>query len=888
MIPHFLTTLWNASAPAIGNHLWQSTLFACIAALLTLAFRNHRAATRYALWLAGSLKFLIPFSLLVDIGGYFASYRVASNAPTAVYSAVEQFSQPFAESIAPAIPHSAAATTPQTPADFLPILLLIWFCGAILVLGVWLARWRRISATVRSATPLAASAETEIFSRLQSSDGLRNPIAIVSSATSIEPGLFGIFRPVLLWPQAMSARLTNGQTEAILVHELCHARRRDNLTAALHMFVEAAFWFHPMVWWLGARLVDDRERACDEQVVDSGREPQIYAESILKVCEFCVESPLSCVPGVSGADLKRRITRIMARRGTRKLNLPGKLLLTAACVLAITAPILAGALRLTPRHLTSAAQSSTAPRYAAVSIAPHLSGGGENVMLMFGVGEFNSKNASLQQVMRVAYGVEDDRIIGAPAWFSSEKYDVAAKEDSHEASNPQKSLDQDAGQQKRMLQSLLADRLKLAVHRETRAIPTYALTIGAGGPKLKDSDPGAPHPEWHTARDGVARAGVWLDGNAVVGQGIGVAPLLFHLSRILHRTVVDETGLSGSYDFRLTLPDGVGPGIDNPVLPASADPAVVSAVERQLGLRLELRTVPLEVIVIDHVERPATSDAQNVTSAPPPFRIVSIKANKSGSEFSNMNVSLLPGDVSAGTGGLLAGTNVPIISYILFAYRLTGSQLQLLLPTVPNWLLTDRFDIQAQASGNPNNDQLRLVMRGILEDRFKLVSHFQTQQLPLFALVTNKPGETGPQLQPHAVDPLCSNEPLSNDPSPDHHKVVAGGFPADCGRIEALPSNRSDRPREGARNVSMGLLASYLPQAGDLDRPVVDQTGLIGVYDFTFEHTATHVDRSNPHGAPADPAFQQDVASQLGLRLEPQTGPVQVFVLDHVERPTEN
>ena len=116
----------------------------------------------------------------------------------------------------------------------------------------------------------------------------------------MEPGVFGIARPVLAWPAGISQRLNDAQLEAVLAHEVCHLRRRDNLTAALHMLVEAVFWFNPLVWWVGARLVEERERACDEQVLLLCAEPQAYAESILKVCEFCVQAPLECVAGVTG------------------------------------------------------------------------------------------------------------------------------------------------------------------------------------------------------------------------------------------------------------------------------------------------------------------------------------------------------------------------------------------------------------------------------------------------------------------------------------------------------------------------------------------------------------------------------------------------------------
>ena len=116
---------------------------------------------------------------------------------------------------------------------------------------------------------------------------------------------------MLLWPRAISERLTDEQIEAVLAHELCHLRRGDNLAALFHLGVQTVFWFHPLVWWIGARLITERERACDEEVIRRGSERETYAESILKTCQFFVESPLACVSGVTGSDLKKRIEEIM-------------------------------------------------------------------------------------------------------------------------------------------------------------------------------------------------------------------------------------------------------------------------------------------------------------------------------------------------------------------------------------------------------------------------------------------------------------------------------------------------------------------------------------------------------------------------------------------------
>ena len=344
----FLSRVWAEFGPAIGNHLWQSTLFVAAVALLTLAFRRNRAGTRYGLWMAASVKFLVPFSLLIKLGSYFSSFRsVHEGAADSVVSlTIMQLNQPFnAQTEAVAHPVASTASALQLLSRFAPVVLVVWAVGTIAVLTVWLVRWHRISAIAKRAMPLREGAEAEIAARLQNGEAQERRVELVSTEDAIEPGIFGIARPVLLWPEAMRGQVSEAHIESIVEHELCHVRRRDNLTAMVHMLVEALFWFHPFVWWIGGRLVEDRERACDEAVVDSGRERRVYAESILKVCEFCVESPLPCVPGVSGADLKRRIAMIMSHRAVRPIGVGRKLLLVASCCLAISAPMVSGALR---------------------------------------------------------------------------------------------------------------------------------------------------------------------------------------------------------------------------------------------------------------------------------------------------------------------------------------------------------------------------------------------------------------------------------------------------------------------------------------------------------------------------------------------------------------
>jgi hypothetical protein len=195
---------------------------------------------------------------------------------------------------------------------------------------------------------------------------LPTALRLVSSTAKLEPGVLGIFRPILWLPAGIGDRLDDAELEVILAHELCHIRRRDNLLATVHMVVEAIFWFHPMVWWLGARLEEERERACDEEVVRMGGEPQVYAESILKVCEFYLASPVACAAGVTGGELKKRIEGIMTNRFTRELNFGKKLLLAVMATAVLAVPIVIGLMN--PARSRAQAQTAVPPSFEVASL----------------------------------------------------------------------------------------------------------------------------------------------------------------------------------------------------------------------------------------------------------------------------------------------------------------------------------------------------------------------------------------------------------------------------------------------------------------------------------------------------------------------------------------
>jgi len=248
-------------------------------------------------------------------------------------------------------------------------------------------------------------------------------------------------------------------------------------------------------------------------------------------------------------------------------------------------------------RVASQAINPVAPAtFDVASVKPHTSGESMTMVAQPG-GRLVATNVPLRFVIRTAYQIQDDQISGEPAWVNSERFDIVAKSN---AADPLQRLVP-------MLQSLLADRFKLVVHRDTKELPVFALSLarrdGALGPKLRptmcpdvDVDLARPQPCTNVS---TGRGELRLRG-APFGQ------FLPYLAPYVNRVIVDRTGLTARYDIDLNwtpdrLPQAVAP--DAPL----ADPNAVSiftAIQEQLGLKLEPARAPIEVLVIDRVERP--------------------------------------------------------------------------------------------------------------------------------------------------------------------------------------------------------------------------------------------------------------------------------------------
>jgi bla regulator protein BlaR1 len=307
------------------RHLVESTLVCLSLGAVACCLKHQRATVRQALWLIGLLKFVAPGTLLAALGA-----RIAFAVPAAPWVSwlTAKFSSVLAELFG--IWPSRMAAGHITIASFL--LLAVWAMGAVTVLTGWLWRLRKDYALLSAAT----DRERETLDRAKRLLGFRRAVGLFSSESFSGPALVGLFCPMIVVPQGLSNGLSSGELEAILLHELIHARRRDNLLTALVHGIVSLFWFHPLVWFVERQLTAERERVCDEAVVACGASPQAYLSGLVKTCRFCLTRDVAAVGAVSGSDLKTRFDRILSyRRSTPAPYLFRILVAGIAAVMAI-------------------------------------------------------------------------------------------------------------------------------------------------------------------------------------------------------------------------------------------------------------------------------------------------------------------------------------------------------------------------------------------------------------------------------------------------------------------------------------------------------------------------------------------------------------------------
>ena len=495
-------------------------------------------------------------------------------------------------------------------------------------------------------------------------------------------------------------------------------------------------------------------------------------------------------------------------------------------------------------------------------------------------GRYELLNANMVDLIRTAYGVDPEKVVGGPHWVEFDRFDVIAPAPSN---TPPETL-------KLMLQALLADRFKLVVHNDTQPISGFVLTVGKGKLKLKEAQPsGNPGCQFQPRIPVASVPGqISIPPITVSCHNLTMEAFAAELRRLangyINNAVVDSTGLTGSWDFDLKwTPQGLLP------LAGSDGITIFDAVDKQLGLRLEEKKLPAPVIIVDQVNRTPTDNPPDIeaklpTLPPAEFEVADIKPTTPGAR-----------PPEGGRFGFLPGGRVNLPGFPLRVAIELAWNLNFFGEIVgaPKWLDSARFDIIAKAPpavAPPNGapaplQDLGPMLQALLKDRFKMQTHFENRPVTAYTLVAVKP-------KLKKADPSSRTGcKLGNAP------VVAnfGSFSVPTLLVTC-------------KNITMAQFADQLQMiAGAYVRyPVLDATGIIGAWDFTFSFTAIPPNQlagmrgAPPAALPAETAVAASdpvggtsvfdaVEKQLGLKLEAQKRPYPVFVIDHIEeKPTDN
>ncbi len=507
-------------------------------------------------------------------------------------------------------------------------------------------------------------------------------------------------------------------------------------------------------------------------------------------------------------------------------------------------------------------------------------------MLRHGIYEI--RFATMLDLIKTAYGVEAERVVGGPNWLENDRFDVFAKAPEGTTSDTAKP----------MLRALLADRFQLAVHNDTKPVPAYAIKVGKR-PSLKSSDgsgetgckfgampppppppsPGGPPPPPPFFSYSCANITMAKFAEALTTT-IFLAPQYLN-----DRLVVDETELKGAWNFDLKFTPR---GMITPTGPVPGALSLFDAMEQQLGLKLDPVEVPMPVIAVDSVNQKPSANSPDVAEK--------LHIPPRPTEFEVADLKPTPPDFRGGMIRIQPGGRVNIAGIALkFLIEQAWNLRDDMLDGVPKWMETDRYDIVAKAPvADVDIDDLWAMVRALIVERFKMTTHTEDRLVTAYTLVAVKP-------KMQKSDP-ASRTKYKEGPGPD------GKDP----RIKTPILSRLVT----CQNMTMAQFAGKLQNiaSGYIHSPVLDATGLEGGYDFTLSFSAIGLTRTPAGGGPgllAGPAGSaptsasdtgrvasdptgavtlfEAIEKQLGLKLEAKKRPVPILVIDHAEqKPTEN
>jgi beta-lactamase regulating signal transducer with metallopeptidase domain len=319
--------------PLVANHLWQTTVFALTAWGITRLLKRSTVRVRYFVWSIALMKFLLPSALLIlaleRIGVDITLTAPATGAGAEIVSRIAQPILPVVDHGAIPAAEPTAAASPvnrESHREFYCLLSLFWGLGAAAVSTRWLVRRWRFRLALRAGAEITTGREAVAFNQARSWLFTHREIKLVAVPGLRELGVWRVWRPIVLLPDGMAERLSDRELEAVMMHELVHVMRHDNLKDTWRMLLCCLFWFHPMIWLIDRELLAEREVICDEAVIRYSGDAKTYAAGLWKVAQYGLGWDFAGISRAAGSTLSRRINLMLNAEGPTNLSPFGRAL----------------------------------------------------------------------------------------------------------------------------------------------------------------------------------------------------------------------------------------------------------------------------------------------------------------------------------------------------------------------------------------------------------------------------------------------------------------------------------------------------------------------------------------------------------------------------------
>jgi len=568
---------------ALVNSLWQALAVTALVWLVLKFVPRINAATRHAIWWAAlAVVLVLPAAPRL--------IRMMRPHPHTV------------EAKAVKTPDTAAAPVAIEPVivTVAPGRTAIW---PLAIFAVWVAilLWRMFQIG-RSYVFLHGVKRRAAVSPLPLPVISRRVTLLVSNDIA-SPMAVGFLRPAVVLPESLLAELSKPERDHVLLHESAHLAKYDDWSNLAMRIMGGVLALHPVAIWILRRIEREREMACDDWVVARTGSARPYAASLARLVELRqARRGEMLASGLFGSSSRigDRIEMLLRRGRTFSPRASAGSILASAAVLG--GLMVAGSL--VPRWIAFAQEQSRLS-FEVASVKRNTSGGDWDTHS--GPPEsagFRANNMTLKMLIKIAYRVKDSQISGGPGWIDSDRYDIAARPAESNLS---------ADRSRLMLQALLEERFRLALRREMRTIPVYALIASSGGLPLPKSTRNScgefpagspPKPSAPGQAPSIPCGGFVTGPNLLEGGNVSMSQFADVLGNMLDRPVVDKTGFIGTFTVRLDFNSEGIFGRHDDSNPDLSRPSLFTAIQEQLGLKLEAQRSSAEVLVIDHAEKP--------------------------------------------------------------------------------------------------------------------------------------------------------------------------------------------------------------------------------------------------------------------------------------------